>query len=577
MAALVKALDTPIQYGKNGHIENGWSSDIQEQLCQLSFQFTRTDDSNIVDLSNKLDALLQRIISTRVEPSIENQIKTINYQTFGKYQELIITAYKMIGHTRDIIDGKGEYTLAYMQIVVWYKFFPGLAKFALRCFVQLDDLHPYGSWKDIKYFCNYCVQCGFTYNHPLIKYALQLINDELKNNSTSLLAKWIPREKSKKFGWIFEQLAVDYFQKYLDTATDNNKKKLAIIKAKMDYRKLISKLNIGLDTVQIKQCDKRWSQIDHSKTTSITMAKQKKAFLNIKENGQQRSTDEDRIQCAKNLTYMIANTSYIKGKRVGLNSFTKEALRLLKYNGLPIEFDLLNSQWRDNAKQTNILGPMIAMVDVSGSMLAENGGNPYYSAIALGCRIAEKSILGKRILTFTSEPMWHNLDMCNNFTEMVESVHNGPVGFSTDFYKALMLILDTIVEKKLTREEVSGLTLVILSDMQINNADNKFNSILYDNIEKMYSDAGIKICGIPYTPPHILFWNLSSTNGFPCMSNKKNVSMMSGFSPTHLNLFCEKGIEGLQNLTPWIALMKSMNNDRYKYLENKIKELINFY
>jgi hypothetical protein len=245
-----------------------------------------------------LESILEKIIH-------QHKIQQI---TVGKYQELMITAYKMIGHTRDIIDGKGEYTLSYMQVLVWYKFFPELANFALRCFVLLDTgLHPYGSWKDIKYFCNYCIQNGLTSTHPLVQYALELVTDEMNKNITSqsLIAKWIPREKSKKFGWIFNELAQLHFRHYLESAKDTDKKNRAILKAKTDYRKLIATANIGLDTVQIKQCDKRWAQIDHTKTTSITLAKQKKAFLNLTKKGEQRSLEEDRIQCAKHFSKMI--------------------------------------------------------------------------------------------------------------------------------------------------------------------------------------------------------------------------------------------------------------------------------
>ena len=54
---------------------------------------------------------------------------------------------------------------------------------------------------------------------------------------------------------------------------------------------------------------------------------------------------------------------------------------------------------------------MIAMVDVSGSM----DGDPLHAAIALGIRVAEKSILGKRVLTFSALPTWVNLDGYDSF------------------------------------------------------------------------------------------------------------------------------------------------------------------
>ena len=49
------------------------------------------------------------------------------------------------------------------------------------------------------------------------------------------------------------------------------------------------------------------------------------------------------------------------------------------------------------------------MVDTSGSMEDENCV-PLYTAIGLGCCIAEKSKLGKRVLTFSNNPSWINLE-----------------------------------------------------------------------------------------------------------------------------------------------------------------------
>ena len=37
--------------------------------------------------------------------------------------------YRMIGQTRDIIDGKGEYNLTYMMIHTWYDFYPEQSDF----------------------------------------------------------------------------------------------------------------------------------------------------------------------------------------------------------------------------------------------------------------------------------------------------------------------------------------------------------------------------------------------------------------------------------------------------------------
>uniref|UniRef100_A0A6C0HR32 DUF7788 domain-containing protein n=1 Tax=viral metagenome TaxID=1070528 RepID=A0A6C0HR32_9ZZZZ len=572
MAALVNALDsyTPKQVGEKGHAEYSWSSDLQEKILQLSFQFTRCDPIAIESHADTLWNLLRNLTAT----------KDISRE---KFVELMTVAYKMVGHTRDIIDGKGEYSLAYMQVLVWNEFYPELARFVLTKFVSSDG-HPYGSWKDIKYFCNYCRSKKIPVSDPLLQHAFQLLLGQLRLDASSekksLAAKWVPRAKSHRFGWIFNELAVVYFKEYIETAKTNVQIDRAVNKAKMDFRKLLANLNRALDTTQIHQCDGTWSQIDHAKTTSITISKQKTAFLNKKKDGTQRSENEDRIQCAENFTARIkkaaAGEVEMKGKRVGLNSFTVQARDLIfkrPSDDVQIEIDLLNAQWRDNSTQTGALGPMVAMLDFSGSM----DGDPRDVAMALGCRVAEKSILGKRVLSFSTNPTWHNLDGCDNFVDMIRVLQKGEVGYSTNFYGAFDRILDAIVEKKLTPDQVEGMILAIFSDMQIDDPNvgaPKNMETFYETMERKYAETGERLWGTPFKPPHILFWNLRSTSGFPCLSSQKNVSMMSGFSPALLNLFCEKGLDALQGCTPWSVLVEQMNKPRYQCLEDKVREVL---
>ena len=570
-----------MQLGENGHAEYAWSNNLQEKLLQLSFQFTRCDSDKLESHAEHLEQLLKNLKGEKL--SREKMI------------ELMTVAYKMVAHTRDIIDGKGEYSLAYMQIFVWNKFYPELAQFALTNFVLgKNNEHPYGSWKDIKYFCQYCKTKGLSVQDPLMQHAFDLLLKQIRidsdntitNTNQSLVAKWVPRAKSARFGWIFNELSVMYFKEFIETAKTPEQMDRAINKCKMSFRKLLADLNRKLDTVQIHQCDGTWATIDHTKTTSITISKQKSAFLNINKNGTKRSQSEDRVACAENFSNhiqkVVSGEIEIKGKRVGLNDFVVQAFDLLvrtstPYSGiekskeLQLEIDLLNSQWRDNAKQTNTLGPMVAMLDFSESMV----GNPRNSAMALGCRIAEKSILGRRVMSFSANPTWHNLDGCTNFIDMIKELLNGEIGYTTNFHKAFDRILDAIIEKKLTPDEVEGMILGIFSDMQIDDPSVKAPKNMdsfYETMEEKYAAAGMRLWNKPFKPPHILFWNLRSTTGFPCLSSQRNVSLMSGFSPALLNLFCEKGMDALQGCTPWSILVEQMNNPRYQCMEDKINE-----
>jgi Mg-chelatase subunit ChlD len=561
MAALVSALDnfTPSQLGENGSTEYTWSNSIRERIVQLSFQLTRTRDQNtIVSLAKITDDLL-------------SDIKRLSYSNREEYVEYMSLLYRLIAHTRDIVDGKGEYTLSYMLLGVWDRHHPELAQFALRQFVipSEPDAHPYGSWKDIKYLHKY------DENSQLVSYGIDLMVHQLRldavNNNPSLAAKWVPREKSQ-FKELFTILATNYFQEYISTAKTDDKKRKAVLKAKMDFRKLISSLNKKLDTVQIKQCSNSWSTIDPTKQTSITMHKQKKAFLNLTKKGEQRSESDDRIACATNFTEYAAKATKgeveIKGKRIGLNDFTQNALKLRQPNDA-VEIEILNAQWRNNSVQTGALGKMIAMVDVSGSM----SGDPMHAAIALGIRVAEKSLLGKRVLTFSANPTWVNLDGIYTFHEMVQAIARAEWGMNTNFAAALKMILDAIVSQKLKPEDVEDMVLTIFSDMQIDAADNKSLSLM-NSIERSYADAGQRLWGKPFNVPHILFWNLQSTSGFPTLSTQKNASMMSGFSPALLNLFCDEGLEALQSCTPWSLFVKGLDNTRYKIMDEYIKSVI---
>ena len=572
MSHIVAALDshTPTNVGEKGHLQYTWSNNLKERLLQFSFQLTRTDKNYCRnELSKKFRELLSDI---KINDKYEN-----NY--------VLSLIVKMIAHTRDIVSGKGEYELAYMMIYELHTFYPELAEII---FVEITNSthnkQPLGSWKDFKYLANYFKTYGGE-EHVFIKF---MINETLKqlridlsqfiskkwsdqhSPSISLLAKWIPREKSKSFGWLFKRLAEQFNNKYVISASQMSLER-AKKKCYTRFRKTVNDLNKYLGTTQIYQCSGNWSDININKVTSITLNRQNNALRNVDKKGKQRSSKEDRVQCANNFKEYLNNVAKgkttLKGKCVSMVDFVKSAIQLNSNSHNDIDGKrTLNYQWKDNSQQTGELEKMIAMVDTSGSMTCDNS-IPLFSAIGLGCRIAEKSSIGKRVLTFSSNPSWVNLESCNTFTDMVDKISKCEWGFSTNFTSALKLILDAIVENKLHPDDVKGMTLVILSDMQIDeNGNENIDSSMLDLIKRMYSEAGMSIFNKPYEPPSVVFWNLRSTSGFPCLSSHKGCSMMSGISPKLLNIFCEKGPSVLESYTPWCMFIESLQNDRYKMI-----------
>lgn len=545
MAALVTALDmkNSIQYGENNHIEYSWSQVQQEEICQLYFQLVRTRDTKQI---KRFKQIFKKI-----------------YEEGEREKKVLML--KILANTRDIDEGKGEYALSLELLDVLFDLDETVGKEMLKRFVGFkSDEKPFGSWKDLKYFMNIkkerVVKCVDLYVEQM------KLEDELGTNS--LVWKWSPREKSRKFGWIFEEIAKCYFAEF--GKYDWNSK--GVNKAKTQLRKKISAKNRVLDTTQIKQCEKHWSEIDFNRVTSVTMNKQRGAFMNKK-----NVDSEDRVKCKNNLEKYMEDVKSgkkeMKGKNVGMIDFVKQALKCDN----DMDKDILNEQWKSNSKQTSKLGDMIALVDTSGSMECDDM-KPLLSAIGLGLRVAEKSKLGKRVMTFNATPEWIKLDDKEDFVADIKKIKNIPWGMNTNFHRAMNLILDTVVEHKLQAEEVENLILTVFSDMQFDAAEDKrrpeverFESkTVREILDKKYHDAGIKICGKPYKVPKIVFWNLRVTQGFPVLSYHDGYAMMSGYSPTALNEFSEDGVDGLESFTPWNVLMKTLNKERY----NKLSELI---
>jgi len=231
---------------------------FEEDVVSFYFHLTRkSGDESMEVLGSQFSSMLETLSNTT---SIETCIR-------------LSILYKLIAHTRDVIQGKGEHDLAYMMVWKLYACFPKLAVRMIRHFVM-----GFGSWRDIKYLCQYIRKqspCGS--DDPLIGVCIKLMNTQLKRDlhtwkytihafsrdHISNVAKWIPREH-KKFDWLYEKLVVDWtrqqFPVLLKTPFSVSDERFidsyqrAIYKAKRLYRKTISLLNKGLNTPEIRLC-----------------------------------------------------------------------------------------------------------------------------------------------------------------------------------------------------------------------------------------------------------------------------------------------------------------------------------
>lgn len=537
--------------GENLHMEYNWNNkDIEENIVQLYFQLVRTNEKEVI---NNLADLFINI-----------------YKVADDTKKIILL--KILVNTRDIIKGKGEKDLSYAMLYKLSFIEPELTKKIIKSFVILDNCHSIGSWADIK-----IIWSQYNWNDDFTQFFTKLINNQVKKEehktrNISLVAKWVPRE-TNKHGNLFKILAEDYFHNYILSAKTSE----SLIKAKKkcyrNYGKLITKLSRNIDVTQIKQCEKRYSEIDFNNVTSITINKQKNAFLN-----KQKIDCQDRKKCAERFNSYIEtcfnNSKNVKGERVSVYDFIKSAIN---YNNSKIKnnnlINLLNSQWKDSLKSLDgKLGNFIAMVDTSGSMECDNCV-PLYNAIGLGIRVAEKSVLGKRILSFNTKTSWISLENEENLTDMVAKIMSNPVGMNTNLMDSLDLILSMILYRNIHPCEIPRLTLCIFSDMQVDYQYKEgISETLWESINKKYHDTGIKYYGVPFNTPHILFWNMRSTKGFPVITKQKNVSMLSGFSLSILDIFCNKGYNNLENLNSYDILLNILKTKRYRYIDKLFYE-----
>lgn len=575
------------------------------RIVEFYFNLTRKSDQNVIkSLSNDLFHLLKNII-TEMKNTKDTMIIT-------KCKECLCILYKLIGQTRDILNGKGERELSYMMIYEWYKFYPVPAIYALRLFTQTIEptglFSSYGSWSDIKYFCNYVHKqdnSNNKYNLDLIETVIGIMNHQLfcdrKNlidelnkyykekdqNPSSLTptpnarehmsfaAKWVPRENSK-FGWVYEKMVVQWVKsftpKILETAKTETQYLRAISKCKRNYRKMISSLNKELDTVQIKQCSQRWSEIFPESVSITTLLKQRNAFLNTNYNSNKNTID--RIECANNFQEFfddyLENSSHSPSKtnklrtRLPLGYYVKQGLKLLSLEKTDIviqQIQWLNNLWKqlvpshyhDFSNKPNF----IPIIDISWQLSYDVKN----SAVGIGILLAQSCNI-RRIMLTGNQPEWMNILPEDSFIDILEKIHYYTIHATNSFFnKTFELICDTIVDTNMPCSEFDKLTFVILSG---------------DEPESIYSELTTAFYKKMNILPYVIYWNLSDTNHYKLDTNliNNNFTFVSGDYNGLIDYFFKYGVEGMKQNNTYDYIENIVNNPRYKMMSNYLVEFL---
>ena len=337
------------------------------------------------------------------------------------------------------------------------------------------------------------------------------IRASLINRTDGLCAKWMPRKGE----------------------VANKLRKFFKMTPKV-YRKMLVELT---NVVENKMCSKDWESIDYSKLPSLASSRYQKSF---------KRNDGVRYEEYKNA--LIDGTAKVNAGAV----YPYDIIKSMRSGGDDV---VNNKQWESLPNfMEGSTERILPVVDVSGSMSCEVGGNPNLScmdvAISLGMYISERSEgnFKDAFITFSENPQLQYLK--GNLKQRLKQLMNADWGMSTNIEKVFRLIL-TQAKKNNVSEDMMPTKIMILSDMQFNQATDRYSKS-YDMIEKMYEEEG-------YKKPSIIFWNLNGRGGnFPVEFDKEGTALVSGFSPSIL-----KSIIKGKNMTPESILMDTVNDERY--------------
>ena len=496
----------------------------------------------------------------------------------GADADTAVDALVMWKQTRDVRGGKGERDLAQWWMVELSRAFPKTVK------ALLPLMQEFGSWRDYTALIEDEEADAEIREEALRLFAEQILADINPDNETpSLACKWAPREGGAHSGTA-KQLAAVIFSEEKHP--------------KPEYRKAIAMVNKKLETVEIKMCEGAYSDIDPGKVPARCLLKHRDAFLNKG----QRSSKKDRIECAEKFGEHAEECrknpkrAKMHGRVLHPHEMVKECMGTRGKGGwkggkggATEEDPIIEAQWVDLRERLRPellvaateengggLGRMVPLVDVSGSM----HGEPMEAAIALGLLISEVGhpATRDRFITFETDPRWHVLDPEASLHSKVRSAMGAEWGGSTNFSKALGLVLDACIKGNVSPDEVGRLQLVVLSDMQFDSALREYSGrgdpsqrhniweTQYEELVRRFEAAGLRTqWKQAYPVPRVIFWNLrGDTEDFPAKADTPGVDMISGFSANLLKLFMDGDISEVMESSVAEGLEEQRKRDRKK-------------
>lgn len=499
----------------------------EKQLTENGALGYKTSGHKLVDLNFRASTL-------RYDK--DEEIKSAFLDAFAQEPEMAI---KWLFFARDIREGMGERRVFRVIIQHLCNSYPDQ-----MCEI-LEYIPEYGRWDDLIYIIKRRVPDKIF--NKVVGIIVNQLREDMENalngKNISLLAKWMPSEKSHNK----EARNVAYKAMSFLGLTPRN------------YRKMISGLRKTLDVVERKMSANEWSFINYSSVPSNANLKYRNAF---------NRHDHERYNDF--LTKVLTKEAKINSSTLYPHEIVKKYRSddMWGVSYFP-EFEPdLEALWK-SLPRDNSLKDTIVVSDGSGSMYTTTYGvQPIDVAQALAIYFSEtcQGEFKNKYITFSQTPQLVDFGKADNLLDKLKIIDKYNEVANTDIEAVFDLILKVATDAHMAQEEIPK-NILIISDMEFDMATHtsvfcdeppRVDKTLYDSISEKYHNAG-------YEMPKLIFWNvLSRTNTIPLKENDLGVALLSGYSPAIADMIMSG------RLDPYSILIEKLNSERYKDIKFKL-------
>ena len=424
-------------------------------------------------------------------------------------------AVKILFYTRDIREGLGERRVFRI------------------CLKWLAENHPDSVKKNMAYIAVYgryddlFELLGTRCETDMMEFVKRQFDEDMdavtKEKSVSLLGKWLPSVNTSSSETRKKALRV---AEYLRMGPAAYRRALTVLRSKIKI------LENNLRT--------RDYTFDYSEQPSRAMFKYKKAF--IRNDGERyraylgKVSRGDAILHADNVSPYELIGPYLNN--LYSNSLSNEEKQSLNvtWNSLP-----------DYGNDEDVL----AVVDNSGSMYMSGRPVPATVALSLGLYLAEhnRGAYRNHFITFSETPQLIEIKG-DDLVERISYIASFSEVANTNIDAVFELILQTAVKNNLPQEQLPR-RIIIISDMEFDEATSFPGETNYQNARENYAEAGYKL-------PDVVFWNVASRHSHqPVRKNEEGVILVSGCTPKLFSMVAGG------HLSPYSFMMEVIKSERY--------------